>query len=294
MAFKKNILIIIFSIVNLNIHGNKINLKKHEIKINDEYFYVYDFHKNENIKNTFVILPSYSYFDAKSYIEKKIYKKYEPNKDFEILINELCKKDSRVIVIEYFGYNNSGETKRERTSKNICEEIHIALSKLNIKQYFLIPHSISGLYSLDYITKYSNEIKGIIGIDITLPYYYLEEYNSNEDYLKNKFNTEGQKIPEAYIKMYDYFWTISNHLKDFKFNNNLPVLLFTSTALIDSKNEEIKNKTLKTKVIDYLKSKITNKKIQKIITLKGTHYLHHSQYKCMSENIIEFANKYNK
>lgn len=261
----------------------RLNISKHTIKINDEYFYVYDFHKNKSIKNTFVILPSYSYFDAKTYMEKQEYVKYEANKDFRKLIDELCKENNRVLVLEYFGYNESGETKRERTSENICEEIHTALKMLNIKNYYLIPHSISGLYTLDYIRKYRNEVQGVIGIDITLPFYFLEECNSNEEYLKHGFNTEGKKIPQSYLNMYNYFWITSYNLKDFSFDNKLPVILFIPKDKI--------NFQIKTKLIDYIESRITNKKIQKIITLEGTHYLHQTQYKSMSKDIINFSNK---
>ena len=45
---------------------------------------------------------------------------------------------------------------------------------MNINKYFLIPHSISGLYAMRYIKKYNNDIKGLIGIDMTLPNVFLE------------------------------------------------------------------------------------------------------------------------
>ena len=294
-GMNKNIFFIVILVISINIviifYRYKLNTYKHKIKINDEYFYVYDFHKNKNIKNTFVILPSYSYFDAKTYIEKKKYVKYEANKDFKNLIDNLCKENNRVLVIEYFGYNESGETKRERTSENICEEIHTALKTLNIQNYYLIPHSISGLYTLGYIKRYKNEVQGIIGIDITLPYYFIEACDSNEEYLKIKFETEGKKISQTYINMHNYFWITSNNIKDFSFDKELPVLLFTPISKIEYINDEIKNNRLKTKVIDYLENKITNKKIQKIITLEGNHYLHQTQYKTMSKDILEFVNK---
>lgn len=259
------------------------NCKK--IYIGKEYFYIYDFVPKKEINKTFIILPSYSYFDASIYMNTKKYIKYEPNKDFKLLIDELVKNNNRVIVVEYFGYNNSGETSRTRDSNNICEEIHKVIEILNINKYILLAHSISGLYSLDYLTKYRNEVEGFVGMDITLPYYFLEECNSNEKYLEHKFNADGQKISESYINMHKYFWETAKKLEHFKFHNDLPAILFTSTMLIDNINEQIKDGLLRTKVIDHLNNMITNNNIQQIHILEGTHYLHHSQSKNMAEFI---------
>ena len=127
---------------------------------------------------------------------------------------------------------------------------------------------------------------------MTLPYYFLEEFDSNEKYLENKFNDDGQKIPESYKNMYNYFWETSKKLENFKFDKNLPILLFTSTSLIESIDEYVKSNYLKTKVLDYLKNRITNSKKQNIEILEGTHYLHHSKYKEMSKIIQnKFKNK---
>ena len=289
MNLKKYIIIIFYVLLFLTISIYVYKKKtcyfiktEHKIDINNEFFNVYEYISKTNCYNkTFIILPSYSYFDA----TKEGYIKYEPNKDFEKLINELTKNYNRVIVVEYFGYNNSGETSRKRNSDNICEEIHKVVEYFNLKKYILLPHSISGLYSLDYLTKYKNEVEGFVGIDITLPYYFLEESDSNEKYLEHKFNDDDQKISESYKKMYNYFWETSKKLENFKFDKNLPVILFTSTMLINYIDEQIKNGSLKTKVIDYLNKMINNKNIQNIEILEGNHYLHHSKYKEMSNFI---------
>ena len=260
-----------------------INNGEYKISLNGESFYVYYYSgpKYKKNKKTLVILPGYSYFDINN-----LNKKYVPHKDFKKLIKELG-KEYNIVVIEYYGYNNSDDTIMKRSADNICEEIHTALYLLGIKKYILMPHSISGLYSMNYINKYPEEVEGIIGIDITLPYYCLEEYDSNEKYLEHKFNDGGKNFPESYKNMYNYFWETSKNLENFKFDKNLPVILFTSTMLINYVEEEIKKGSLKTKVIDYLENMITNKNIQNIKILDGTHYLHHSQYKEMSKFISE-------
>ncbi|WKA60312.1 alpha/beta hydrolase [Planococcus shenhongbingii] len=89
--------------------------------------------------------------------------------DFEPLTNELA-KNNKVVVVELFGYGWSDMTEKERTVENIVEEIRIALQKASIKgPYILMPHSISGIYSMYYANKYPEEIEAVIGIDPTLP-----------------------------------------------------------------------------------------------------------------------------
>src|SRR5690606_20070852 len=92
-----------------------------------------------------------------------------PALDFEPLINELSKKN-QVVVVEPFGYGWSDLTDKERTVKNIVEETRAALKKSNIQgPYLLMPHSVSGIYSMYYANHYPEEVKAIIGIDPTLP-----------------------------------------------------------------------------------------------------------------------------
>ena len=125
-------------------------------------------------------------------------------------------------------------------------------------------------------------------------YYFLEECDSNDKFLEHKFNDEGKKMPEAYVNMYTYFWETAKNLEKFKFPQTLPVTLFTSTGLIKYIDKEIEEKILKTRVEDYLNSMITNNNIQKIHVLEGTHYLHDSQYKNMSEIIKQNLFLWNK
>ena len=253
---------------------------EYKISLNGEGFYIYVNHgyKNKKNKKTLVFLPGYSYLD-----HKDMNKKYIPHNDFKKIIENL--KEYRTVIIEYFGYNKSDDTERRRSVEEICYEIHSALHLLGIKEYILVPHSISGLYAMHYINKYPEEVDGLIGIDITLPYYFLEGCDSNEKFLEHKFNDEGRKMPEAYVNMYTYFWETAKLLENFKFSGALPVILFTSTQLIKHIDKEIEEKILKTRVEDYLNSMITNNNIQKIHVLEGTHYLHDSQYKNMSEII---------
>jgi pimeloyl-ACP methyl ester carboxylesterase len=91
-----------------------------------------------------------------------------PALDFEMLVKELSPY-YKVIVIEPFGYGLSDVTEKERILENMVNEIHEALQSLNIDRYILMGHSISGIYGLDYVNKYENEVSAFVGIDSSVP-----------------------------------------------------------------------------------------------------------------------------
>nr|WP_257031421.1 alpha/beta hydrolase [Paenibacillus sp. E222] len=91
-----------------------------------------------------------------------------PALDFKPLISELSPY-YKVVVIEPFGYGLSDQTEKERSTANIVSEIHDALQSLHIDRYILMGHSISGIYSLDYVNKYSNEVSAFVGLDSSVP-----------------------------------------------------------------------------------------------------------------------------
>jgi pimeloyl-ACP methyl ester carboxylesterase len=72
-------------------------------------------------------------------------------------------------VIEPFGYGLSDQTQKERSTENIVSEIHEALQSLHIERYILMGQSISGIYSLDYVNQYPNEVRAFIGLDSSVP-----------------------------------------------------------------------------------------------------------------------------
>lgn len=91
-----------------------------------------------------------------------------PALDFQPLISELIPY-YKVVVIEPFGYGLSDRTQKERSTANIASEIHEALQSLQINRYILMAHSISGLYSLDYVNQYPDEVRAFIGLDSSVP-----------------------------------------------------------------------------------------------------------------------------
>lgn len=95
-----------------------------------------------------------------------------------------------VVTIEYFGYGISDDTNIERTVENIVDETHCAMQALGFNRYSIAAHSISGLYCLEYVNKYHDEVEAFIGIDATVPQY--EDTDETDKIassrLKRKFN----------------------------------------------------------------------------------------------------------
>lgn len=74
-----------------------------------------------------------------------------------------------VVTLEPFGYGLSDRATKDRTIENIVEELHTCAAALGYKEYYLMGHSIGGLYSLYWANQYPEEVKGYIGIDPSVP-----------------------------------------------------------------------------------------------------------------------------
>ncbi|MFF2015808.1 alpha/beta fold hydrolase [Paenibacillus sp. NPDC058177] len=101
-----------------------------------------------------------------------------PVLDFKSLIEELS-PFYKVVVLEPFGYGLSDQTEKERSTANIVSEIHEALQRLQIDRYILMGHSISGIYGLDYVNKYPNEVSAFVGLDSSVPSLSEKEISSS-------------------------------------------------------------------------------------------------------------------
>lgn len=91
-----------------------------------------------------------------------------PVLEFLPLAEELA-KTFRVVTIEPLGYGLSDRTRRPREMDGIVRELHGCAQELGCGQYYLMAHSISGLYSLYWANAYPGEVQGFIGIDCSVP-----------------------------------------------------------------------------------------------------------------------------
>jgi len=243
-----------------------------------------------------------------------------PITDFMPLAERLS-TDYKVVILECFGYGFSDTTKEERSSANIVKEIRTALKELKIDgPYILMPHSISGIYSMYYAINYPKEVEAIIGIDVSTPNQTkINKYANMSPYLR-LFNTFGIVRDIAYLlpsvddgmNKNNYYsgeqvkinkiatvWNDGNvsvineinmvnkntkELYDLKYPNNLPVLSFLSTDSLDSNKEWL----------SLHKQLISNSDIQKIEVLSGDHYLHWTNAYKIAKVSKEFISTYIK
>lgn len=242
-----------------------------------------------------------------------------PALDFEPLINEMA-KNNKVVVVESFGYGWSDITNKERTVENIVEEIRLALQKANIDSpYILMPHSISGIYSMYYANKYPEEVKAIIGIDPTLPKaldYFKESVPAMPNYMSFVAPTGIARVatyimPDDFLPLADAGTYSDENLKrvkslsagkisnknivdetnelndtiaktiDMSFPSDIPVLIFTKE--IEKVNEDGKSN------VTFYQTQLSNVTSNKLVTLEGHHYLHWTRYKEMSKYVNEFT-----
>lgn len=227
-----------------------------------------------------------------------------PRLDFTPIINELSHK-YKIVTIEPFGYGWSSQTNRPRNLENVAEEIHEVVKQLNILHFILMGHSISGLYSLEYVNMYPHEVTAFVGIDSSVPKQPWPGYNSTpfdllaksgimRAFLKVFGDDKPQDEAEAHRSEQIHMMTmkvtgnetiakeatsLSQSFLDAQqlaFPNDLPVLLFAD------KNSAVKNWT------ELHQEQANSVDYGKLILLEGSHYLHHTQSKRIAEEIEVF------
>ena len=243
-----------------------------------------------------------------------------PITDFMPLAERLS-ADYKVVILEYYGYGFSDTTKVERSNENIVNEIRSALKELKIDgPYILMPHSISGVYAMDYAINYPNEVEAIIGIDESIPNQtkinkdaymspnmtlfntlgilrdiaYISpgaddgmnknNYYSAEQVKLKKMATVWNSVNVSVINELNMVNTNTEELYDVKYPNDLPVLSFLSKDSVDTDNEWL---PLHEEII-------SNATIQKIETLNGGHYLHWTNADKIAEMTKEFISTHLK
>lgn len=77
--------------------------------------------------------------------------------------------DYCVVTIEPFGYGLSDLAEQERTLENVVQELHACVKALGYEEYYLMGHSLGGLYSLYWANQYPEEVRGFVGIDPSVP-----------------------------------------------------------------------------------------------------------------------------
>ncbi|WCT56945.1 alpha/beta hydrolase [Paenibacillus kyungheensis] len=230
-----------------------------------------------------------------------------PALDFKPLIEQLS-ADYKVVVVEPFGYGLSDITDKPRTVDNITNEIHEALQQLKINKYILMGHSISGIYGLDYVNKYPNEVTAFAGIDSSFPtqptevmdtesvsllqksgfYRLLVKLNPSQIMTPDVDDNTKQQIKMITLKNLmnpdivseaQLLPTNFKAVQGLQFPKNLPVIFF-----LVQNDPDIKNWTTQHE------EQIKNSLHGKVVLLDGTHYLHYTQSKAIADDLRSFMN----
>ncbi|MNC06778.1 putative aminoacrylate hydrolase RutD [compost metagenome] len=227
--------------------------------------------------------------------------------DFKQLIDEL-EQQYRVIAIEPFGYGLSDDTDKERSVENLTEEIHEVLVEQGINKYTIMAHSISGVYSLEYINKYPLEVEAFIGIDSSLPSQGDAADNGEETIellsksglfrLLSNINADILNIPDVGAELGEQYKYISlknigskatmnegkamlenfNKTADIQYPKNLPVLYFLAAESTEPDDNWLK----------IHQDMVKNSERSAIEIIEGGHYLHHTQAKQLAELTVSF------
>ena len=162
LKIMKWVFVVLLGVVVVLIIWNFICKKAEQSKIEAAYGSVIEVNghnmtvdiKGEDNETTIILLPGWG--------------SPSPILEFLPLAEELS-EDFRVITIEPFGYGLSDKVGTEREISVIVEELHECTQKLGCDQYYLMAHSLSGLYSLYWANAYPKEVQGFIGIDPSVP-----------------------------------------------------------------------------------------------------------------------------
>lgn len=237
-----------------------------------------------------------------------------PILEFKALSNLLA-KNYKVLVIENFGYGFSDCITKERTVENIVDELHEVISSIGYKQYILMGHSISGVYSLYYANQYPNEVLAFIGIDCSVPKQ-IDVLNTQKinlfvinltrfllkhgllkltTYSRSSFlpSIKGKHWSDDEIKLFKHLYlqnnsndTVLNELQNMtrnfkvayhmKFPKTIPTLFFLS-----------RKSCKQIKKWEKMHFEITNNQDKsKVILCEGTHFLHYSHYQQIANETI--------
>ncbi|WP_449602200.1 alpha/beta fold hydrolase [Paenibacillus sp. Marseille-Q9583] len=232
-----------------------------------------------------------------------------PGIDFKPLVDELS-PFYKVVVIEPFGYGLSDITEKERTVDNIVSELHEALQQLKIDRYILMGHSISGIYGLDYVNKYKNEVSAFVGIDSSVPaqgagealptaalkslkqsgFYRLLVKLSPDQIIapdvdaktkeQNRMITLKNMMNPNIINEAEHFPSNFKATETLKFPKDLPVLFFLVKDTTDVEGWEALHE-------EQIKDSLHGK----MMMFEGDHYLHHTRSKEIVENFRNFMSE---
>lgn len=86
---------------------------------------------------------------------------------YKNLIEWLSKK-YKIYIVELLGYGFSDIFIKLCMLENIIKEIYIGLNKIGVKNFYFVVYLFGGMYFLNYVKNYLEEVRGFIGMDISI------------------------------------------------------------------------------------------------------------------------------
>ncbi|HEO7923018.1 alpha/beta hydrolase [Streptococcus agalactiae] len=233
-----------------------------------------------------------------------------PRYAYKNLLDRLGKK-YKIYTVEPLGYGLSDMTDKPRTIENITKEIHTALEKVGVKNFYLMAHLLGGMYGLNYAKTYSNDVKGFIGMDTSTP-------NMEDDGTTGESSAStlkwAESIPEVDKKTNEQYLSIGakksgnkterdedrrvsdnlHKMEKVKFPKGMPAKYFLA-------NESAEDIKMRKKIFPKLKSweqqhidLSEDPKDVSVETLDASHLIYHTQYKHMAKAIDGFIQSHQK
>ena len=241
-----------------------------------------------------------------------------PTLDFKTLYS-LFEKDYQIAVVEKDGYGFSDISDTSRDIDTILFETRESLIQAGVTnhKYILFPHSMSGIEALYWANKYPEEIKGIVGLDPSVPAAYqntkintflLDAAKFGADigltrFLPNLVNSSSAikdgDLTEEEKELYRVIFyrrtattSMINEAKTIKVNakkleqideTNVPMLFFISNGDGTGYSKE----EWRSFGVGYL----ANKQNGEYQFLDCSHYVHNIEYQYIYEESIKFINQ---
>ena len=152
---------ILFLFLAITFTVNKILLSKEKKMLTEAGYYdpvsvgdyslnVHDF-GNEKGRHTFVGMSGLGVVDYSVRMER--------------LMGDFTEED-RIVIVDRAGYGLSDDTKIPQTIETVVNNYRTALENAGIEgPYILLPHSLGGVYATYWVSKYPEEIEGIVFLD---------------------------------------------------------------------------------------------------------------------------------
>lgn len=214
----------------------------------------------------------------------------------------------KVTVIEPFGYGLSDVIGTDRTLNNIVEELHEAVKQvLGDEQYYIMAHSISGVYSMKYVNDYRKEVLGFIGIDTSTPDMYdginlsigdsdlntefsIPDISDVSDDINKQYQALAKKVIGNLDAKNEAKFTSHNlqEGKKYSFPKDMPVLFLLA-------NQSVKDRLLvPTENKDWVKMHtdlVKDSDFSKTVTLDGDHLLYDKAYREIAREVKSFIDE---